>query len=204
MLFVVGFAVLGENPGEDDPGRIASFYADHGGRILTGETIILLSLFVFAWFLGAVAQDLRTAGQGRLASSSIALGASFVGAQTILQALDTTLAQSVADRGDTNVTLALHSLTWNIDVAASMLLAGYVLVVTVGLRRATITPGWHGTLGLLATVLLFLRATNWAAHGFWAPNGGYLYIGIGSALAWLAVTSGLLFRRAAPRVSPQA
>src|SRR5207248_3911440 len=95
-----------------------------------------------------------------------------------------------------DVTLALHSLTWNIDVAASMLLAGYVLVVTVGLRRATITPGWHAALGVVATVLLFLRGTNWASDGFWAPNGGYLYIGIGSALVWLAVTSGLLFRRA--------
>ena len=130
-----------------------------------------------------------------MAATSIALGASFVGAQTILQALDTTLAQAVADRGDKDVTLALHSLTWNIDVAASMLLAGYVLVVTVGLRRATITPGWHAALGVVATVLLFLRGTNWASDGFWAPNGGYLYIGIGSALVWLAVTSGLLFRR---------
>jgi hypothetical protein len=50
-------------------------------------------------------------------------------------------------------------------------------------------------------VLIFLRGTNWAADGFWAPNGGYLYIGISGFLVWIAVTSASLFRQSSPRVS---
>jgi hypothetical protein len=195
-LFVVGFAILGENPGEDEAAQINAVYGVHGGRILVGETIILVSLVVVSVFFGGVASLLRTAGAAGLAAGSLVLGAAVVAAQTILQALDTTLAQAVADRGNDDITLAFHSLTWNIDVAVAMFLAGYIALVAIGLTQAGILPRWYAVLSAMVGVLVVLRGTNWAADGFWSPNGGYLYIGISGFLVWIVVTSALLFRRA--------
>lgn len=94
---------------------------------------------------------------------------------------------------------AINSLSWSADAFSSFLVAGVTLAATIGLWRAAIVPQWFGWLGLVATVVIALRGTNWASDGFWSPSGGYLYVSLVAGLGWVIVASVLLFR-AAPAV----
>lgn len=193
VLFVVGYILVGDIPKIGEGDKVTSFYQGDRGRILTGLTLILFAYAVALWFIGTIANVLRESGEGRLAATSIALGATFLGVQTMLVAIAAGLAQSIAIGADAGVSQALNALTWNIDVASAFLLAGLVTVVSVGLNRARILPAWYGYFGLAAAVLVLLRGTNWAIDGFWAPDGGYQLVAIAAALGWTVVTSGLLY-----------
>lgn len=196
VLFVAGFAIVGNSPKIGETDKITSFYSGDRGRVLTGITIIFFAYAIFLWFIGAVANVLREAGEGRLAATVIALGATFLGMQAMLLAIVAGLAQSIAAAGDSGVSNALNTLTWNIDVASAFLLAGLITAVSVGLSRARVLPEWFTSFGLLAAVLILLRGTNWATDGLWAPDGAYQYVAMISALAWIVLTSSLLYMRA--------
>jgi len=193
VLFVIGYIVAGDFPKIGETDRITSFYQGDRGRVLTGITIILFAYAIVMWFIGAIANVLRESGEGRLAATAIALGATFLGLQTMLAAIAAGLAQSIAAGTDSGVSQALNALTWNMDVASSFLLAGLILAVSVGLNRARILADWYCYLGIAAAVLVLLRGTNWATDGFWAPDGGYQFVAILASLGWTVVTSALLY-----------
>jgi hypothetical protein len=197
VLFIVTFIVLGETPKVDDSAAtIASFYDSHRGRVLTSMVIYGIALLLLLWFIGTVANVLREAGEGRLAATSIAMGATFVGLQAGTIALTGALAHSVAGEGDAGVVRAVHTLNWSVDATSAFPLAGYILAASVGLWRSAILPSWFRWPGLIVAVLVVLHGTNWAKSGFWSQTGGYIFVTIIAALAWLALTSVLLFLRA--------
>jgi hypothetical protein len=197
VLFIVSFLVLGEAPKVDDSaGEIASFYDGDRGRVLTAIVIFGLAFFLLLWFVGTVANALREAGEGRLAATSIAMGATFVTLQAMTGAVTATLAHSAAGQGDAGVVQALNTLSWSIDAISAFPLAGFILAASVGLSRAAVLQSWFVWAGIVAAGLAVLHGTNWAESGFWSQTGGYVFITIIAALAWLALASVLLYLRA--------
>ncbi len=197
VLFIVAFLVLGEAPKVDDSAaKIASFYDGERGSVLTAMVIYGFTLLLLLWFIGTVANLLREAGEGRPAATSIAMGATFVGLQAATIALTGTLAHSLAGEGDARVIRAVHTLNWSVDATSAFPLAGFILAASVGLWRSGILPSWFVWPGVVAAALAVLHGTNWAKSGFWSQTGGYIFVSMIAGLAWLALTSLLLFLRA--------
>ena len=195
VLLVVGFLLFGDAPKVDASGsEVATFYSDHGGRILTGAPIIAIGFVLFIWFAGAISNALRESAQERLAATTLAIAGAIVGLQFVVQAVSASLALNLADTGDEGVLQAFNTLAWSTDALGAFLLAAFTGAATVGLWRAAIVPRWFGWLGLVAAALVALRGTNWASDGFWSPSGGYVYVVLIAGLGWIVVTSILLFR----------
>jgi hypothetical protein len=197
VVVLIAFFTFGSQPKVDDSGSdIVSFFDGDRGRILTGLVIFAFSFVILAWFIGAIANALRIAGEGRLAVTAIVLAAVFIGVQfltaTLVAGLATSIAGASAD--DENLLRALNTLSWSADAVSSFPLAGAVLAASVGLNRSRLLPSWHLWLGVVAAILIVLRGTNWASDGFWAPSGDYAFITIIAGLGWTLVTSVLLFR----------
>lgn len=198
VLAVIGFLVIGDQPKVGDSSTdIASFYTDHRGRVLTAMVIFGFAFLFLIWFVGAVAETLREAGEGRLAATALVLSAVWVALQASITMMAGGLALNIAAAGDNGgVLVALNTITWTGDVFAAFLLAGVFAAVTIGLVRSKTLPSWYGWLGLVATLAVILRATNWAEDGFWSPSGEFVFLAIISGLLWTLVTSIMLVRRA--------
>ena len=195
VLVVVAFITFGEAPKlEDSAEDVASFYRDDGGRVLTAITIYGFAMIPLFWFVGAIANTLRSSGEGRLAATVIGLVAAWAGAQFLFMSTAGPLAVSLADTADPDVTQALNGLGLAADNLSAFPLAGAFLAVSVGLSRARVLPSWFMWFGIAAAVVVVLHGTNWAAEGFWSPGGEYVYIVVITALFWTLVTSVLLFR----------
>jgi hypothetical protein len=204
VVFICAFLVFGDQPKLGDPVEdVVAFYDGDRGRVLTASFIFGVALLLFLWFVGAIANALREAGEGRLAATTIATAATYVGLQVALITVAAGLAHTVAGRGDASVTQALADLVWVGDVVAAVPLAGVTAAASVGLWRARLIPTWLGWAGLGVAALLLLRGTNWATDGFWAPDGEYIWIVIVAGLAWILVTSVLLVRRPLAEVAPR-
>ena len=200
VLLVVGFTLFGDAPKVDASGsEVATFYGDHGGRILAGAALIAVGFVLFIWFAGAISNALRQAAQGRLAATMLAIAGAIVGLQFVVQAMSASLALNVAEAGDEGVLQALNTFAWSADALDAFLLAAFIAAATVGLRRASIVPRWFGWVGIVAAGIVALRGTNWGSDGFWSPSGGYLYVMLPVGLAWIILTS-ILLVRATPAV----
>ena len=197
VALIAAFIVMGEQPKVGDSAQqIVSFYDGDRGRVLTGLVIFAIAFVLLLWFVGAVANALREAGEGRLAATTIAFAAVFVGIQAVSGATIGALSLNVAATGDEGVVRALNTLAWSTDVIAAFPLAGVIAAASVGLMRSGILPGWYGLVGIAAAMLAVLHGTNWSTGGFWSPSGGYLWVTIIAALAWALITSILLYAAA--------
>ncbi|MFN2472126.1 MAG: hypothetical protein ABR583_14285 [Gaiellaceae bacterium] len=200
VLVGVAFGIFGEQPKvEDSAAEAASFYQDGSGRILTAVVLFGFAAIALFWFVGAVANALRTAGEGRLAASTIALITAWVSAQFITISVGGALAVKVADTAGEDVTYALNTLALAADNLSSFPIAGALVAVGAGLTRARLMPAWYLWGSLAAAVILVLHGTNWAEEGFWSPGGGYIYVVVPVGLLWTVVTSVLLFRAPLPQ-----
>jgi hypothetical protein len=197
VVVLIAFFTFGDQPKVGDSGsEIVSFYDGDRGRILTSLVIFALSFVILAWFVGAIANALGVAGEGRLAATAIILTAVFIGIQFMTAMLVGGLATSIAGASADNEDLlrALNTLSWSADALSAFPLAGAIMAASAGLYRARLLPSWHIWLGVVAAILIVLRGTNWASDGFWAPSGDYTFISIIAGLGWTLVTSALLFR----------
>jgi hypothetical protein len=202
VLFIVAFIILGEPPkvnaSTDD---IVSFFDGDRGRVLTSMVVFGVAFIILLWFVGAIANVLREAGEGRLSATTIAMGATFVGLQAVIGAIAGGLALNIAATGDAGVVQALNTLTGSVDLISAYPFAGLIAAATIGFTRLRLLPYWYGYVGLAAAVLVLLHGTNWATSGFWSASGGYLWITIIAGLGWTLITSVLLYTRA-PATAP--
>ncbi len=202
VLFIVAFLVLGEAPKVDDSAaKIASFYTDERGSALTAMVVYGFTLLLALWFIGTVANILREAGEGRAGATSVAMGVTFVGLQAATIAITGALAHSLAGEGDVGVVRAMNTVNWSFDTVSAFPLAGFILAVSVGLWRSATLPSWFIWPGVVAAGFVVLHGTNWAKSGFWSQTGDYIFISMIAGLAWLALTSVLLYLRA-PAAQP--
>jgi hypothetical protein len=195
VFFIAGFIVYGDAPKVNASAiDIASFFDGDRSRVLSGLVVIGIAFLLLLWFLGALANAMREAGEGRLALTVIGMGATFVSIQAVTGAIAGSLALNIAAIGDEGVLRALNTLIATGDAIAAYPLAGLILAATVGLSRSgVIARSWYMWIGLLAAILAFLHGTNWATSGFWSATGGYVFVTIIAGLGWTLITSWLLY-----------
>lgn len=194
-LFIVAIIVYGSAPSADDDAQaVAAFFSDNRSRVLWSVVLSGLGLLAFVWFIAALVQTMRDAGEGRLASAAFAsflLGYS-IGA---VAALDrATLAFSVADARP-DLVLPLYHLSLVIDVVGGLLVAGLYTAVAGATFRTGLFPRWWAWISAVAAVWAVVNATAWNRDGFWSPTGGGAFIGFNVFFVWMLVTSILLVRR---------
>jgi hypothetical protein len=198
VLFVVAFLIYGEPPKVNASGTdIVSFFDGDRGRVLTGLIVFGVAFTLLVWFIGTMANTLREAGEGRVAATTIGMGAVFVGVQAVSGALAGGLALNIAAIGDEGVVRSINTLLSSTEVISSYPLAGLILVSSAGLKRAGILTDWASWIGTPAAVLVLLHGTNWATTGFWSATGGYLWITLVAWIIWTVVTSWTLYSKAA-------
>lgn len=204
VLFVVGFLVVGDQPGIGDPAAdIAGYFEDDRGRVLFGATLLGLSAAFFLWFVGAVANRCREAGQGRLAATTIAAGSVSFAVILVLVAVQAALAHGVAEAGEEGAVAALYYVSWTVGVLLSFPMALLFGAASAGLARGGVLPGWFEWFGTLAALLMALGGTVWARDGFWAPDGGYGFITVIVFVVWVVVASALLSMRTTAASAPE-
>ena len=198
VLFIVAFGIYGNPPKVNATGAsIISFFDGSRGRILTSMVVFGIAFAILIWFVGAIANTLREAGEGRLAATTIGMGATFVAIQALGGAIAAGLALNIASAGDAGIVSALNTLISSSEVLSSYPLAGLILLTSVGLYRSRIlTADWYRYTGVVATVLVLLHGTNWATTGFWSPTGSYLWIMLVAWFGWTVLTSWLLYAQA--------
>lgn len=206
VLFIVAFLTYGTPPKVNgSTGDIVGFFDGHRGRVLASMILFGIAFLLLLWFVGAVANTLREAGEGRVAATTIGLGATFVGIQAISGSIAAGLAYNIAISGGNGIVRAMNTLISTTQVISSYPLAGLILVVSAALWRTKTVPEWYSWLGTASAVLVLLHGTNWATSGFWSPTGGYLWVTLIAWLAWTTVTSWLLYVRVtvtAPQRAP--
>lgn len=194
-LFVIAGFMYGSPPGvEEDAQSVADFFAEDGGQVLGSVFLQGLGVLAILWFVAALTDAMREAGEARLAAAAFGsfLLAFSIGATAALTR--SALAYSIADEGS-DLVLPLYQLSVVFDVFASILGAGLFLAVGGAALRSGLFPRWWGWLSGLAGLWQIVAATAWARDGFWSPTGGVSWIAFIVLLAWLLVTSVLLLRR---------
>jgi hypothetical protein len=209
-LFVVAAIVYGSPPTVgDDSQTVASFFADHRDRVLSAIFLQGLGVLAVLWFLAALVNTMREAGEARLAAAafgSFLLAFAFGGIGAVTRA---TLAYSVADEGG-DLVRPLYHLAAVLDVFANLLGAGLLVAVGAAALRTGLFARWWAWISVLAGVVSVIGSTAWARDGFWSPTGGVTFVCFVVFLGWILVTSILLTRRAAtglassPSASPVA
>ena len=198
VLFIVAFGIYGKPPKVNATGgSIINFFDGSRGRILTSMIIFGIAFAILVWFVGAIANTLREAGEGRLAATTIGMGAVFVSIQALGGAIAGGLALNIASAGNEGIVRALNTLISSSEVLSSYPLAALILLTSVGLSRSRIlTADWYRYTGVVAAVLVLLHGTNWATTGFWSPTGAYLWVMLVAWFGWTLVTSWLLYAQA--------
>ena len=209
VLAVAAFIIAGESPKvSDSPEKVVDYLDSNRNQLIVGALLFAIGFVFFLWFAAAVANHLREHDEGRVAATVLAAGAAFAAVQFVVMALFATLAFSVAGAGDATLTKALYDLDVGLDNLDGLAAGLFVLAAAVGLKRTASIPAWLAWAGLVVAALFFLRATTWASEGFWSPTGDYILVAILCGLAWVLVTSIVLFvrepreRRTRPTAAP--
>ena len=205
VFTIAAFIVGGEPPTVGDPAEdVVSYFDGDRGQVLVSSFLFAVALGFWIWFGGALANNLRERGEGRVAATITGAVSAFVSLQLVTTAVNAILAHSVAREGEEGVVQALFNLTWGLDVVAAIPSAVFFLAASLGLRRTLMIPAWLSWAGIGVAALFILRSTNWARDGFWSPTGGYVFILIPLALLWILITSIVLVRKtpASPMEQP--
>jgi hypothetical protein len=205
VLFVVAYIIYGEQPKVGASGEeLVSFYDGDRGRVLTASIIFSVAILFLIWFAASIASTLREAGQGGWGAATIGSSATLAAVFYVLILLGIGLSYSIAGTGDPGVTAALNDLAWAAVVMVAFPGALVIFAATMGLWRAGIVATWYGWTGLAATIVALLAGTTWTTDGFWAPDGAYSrFVAPIVVLAWIAVTSGILYARTSTEAAPE-
>jgi hypothetical protein len=202
LLAGAGFIVAGESPKVSDRAQdVVDYFDSNRGQVILGSVFFAVGLVFFLWFAATIGNHLREAGEGRVGATVLATGVAFATIQLVLSTLFATLAYSIS-AADASVTKTLFELDLAFDAVGGLVAGFFVLTAAVGLKRTGSIPAWLAWAGFLVAAVEGLRVTTWARDGFWSLSGDYVSIAVVCGLAWILVTSVVLFRRE-PSERPQ-
>jgi hypothetical protein len=192
VLFVIAFIVLGTPPDIDDnSATVANFFQENRDQVLWATFLQALAVLAIIWFIGALGAAMRDAGEGRLAAVmgiAFAITVAIGGVAALARA---SLAFSLAEATDPEISLAFYRLGGYIDTASNVLAAGFYVAVAGAVLRTGLLARWWGWVSGLVGLWAIVSATAWARDGFWSPDGAGA-ISFVVFLGWVLITSVLL------------
>jgi hypothetical protein len=190
VLFVAGVIVTDSGAPDFDapPAEVISFYGDSGNRdqIALGWGLILLGVFGFLWFLGALRQFMRRIDADGLLTTMATVGGAVYASVTLaaagMQAGILTMSDDTfRDQVFPALIHAARDATYVMHSSGGVGAAALIVAASLAASRARLVPGWAGTVGVVIGVLAL-------GSIFFFPQ---LLIAL-----WLLVASVLLFQAA--------
>jgi hypothetical protein len=189
VFFVLALIAVFIAPGEDflaEPSKVADYYADNSGRIMTAEFIGDLAIFAFFWFVGAVRNRLRVPETPEGGLPALAFGGGIAAATLILLANTATLAGAFRAEEDGQINAATAAALNDVSsliigIAAPVALAVFVAATGIVSIATGVLPRWLGWLSLLVALGFLIPYIGFL---FWVPFG-----------IWVLAVSLLLYRR---------
>jgi hypothetical protein len=163
VVLFIGAAILA-NAGQPDssgaPGKVISYYQDSGHRdkIYIAWLVVLLAVFCFLWFLGALRQFLRRIDdQGMLPAVATVGGAVYAALTLAAVSLDTAIKTLSEDTFQNRVDPDLIPLAdnggWLLHSAGGAGIGALMVATSLAVMRAGLIPRWAGLAGLTAGFL---------------------------------------------------
>ena len=162
VLFIVGVILTDSGAPDFDapPAKVIKYYGDSGNRdqIAIGWILIVIAVFFFLWFLGALRQLLhRIDAEGLLTTLATVGGAVYAsltlagaGLQAgVLTMSDDTYRHQVYP----GIIHAARDASYIIHVSGGAGAAALIIAASLGLLRARMLPGWAAVLGVIIGVL---------------------------------------------------
>jgi hypothetical protein len=190
LLFIVGVIVMDSGAPDFDapPAEVIKYYGDSGNRdqIALGWGLILLSVFGFLWFLGALRQFVRRIDAEGLLTTLVTVGGAVYASLTLagagLQAGILTMSDDTyRDQVFPGLIHAARDASYVIHSSGGVGAAVFIVGASLAASRARLVPGWAGVVGVIIGVLAI-------ASIFFFPQ---ILIAI-----WILVASVLLFMAA--------
>lgn len=182
-----------------DGATILSHFEAENDSILLGGILFLLGSLAFLWFLGAlraVAAPLEGRAM-RLTGTMFATGLAFIVSISAAWAPKMSLALSLEDGGSSVAPEAAQAMFLGGDgffVVADLMLAGFLLALTVLTLTLGLLPKWLGWVSALMAVILLIPPIGWSVLIFVFP-------------IWLLIAALILYRSQAGQhsgISPTA
>ena len=199
ILWVVGVIVAeSDTPADDAPGtELATYYANHDGKIFVGAGLFCLGSALFIWFLSSLAAHFRSAGDdGRLATVMVSGGVATAAAIALVTAppVAGALADENSDRAlSPEAAETLWVLGDGFFVVAELLAVALLGAAALMILRTRAFPAWFGYVTGLFAVGLLILPVGWAFLVWGVP-------------LWTLVTSVWIFlrgRQAVPAADPR-
>jgi hypothetical protein len=167
VLWLVGILVVQSgNPADPDAAEeLMTYFRHERTRILAGGLLVGLAVFLFLWFLAALAQRLV----GWLRTAAV-IGGTAGGAMLLaLTGPHTTGATTDVELLGPEVSVTLWRLTHTFFVAAEVAFAAFVAAVALAALDTGFAPRWLGWTGLGVALLLLILPIAWLALIFLVP-----------------------------------
>jgi hypothetical protein len=162
VLFVVGVILTDSGAPDFDapPAEVISFYGDSGNRdqIALGWGLILLGVFGFLWFLGALRQFMRRIDADGLLTTMATIGGAVYASLTLagasLQAGILTMSDDTyRDQVFPALIHAARDSAYVMHSGGGVGAAALIVAASLAAARARVVPGWAGITGVVIGVL---------------------------------------------------
>ena len=178
VLFVVGLIVLlkGLPDASAPPDEVRRYYSDGGNRnhIHVGWLLILIGVFFFVWFVGALREVVRRlAGDGQLTTVTTVGGAVYAATTLVGFSLDEAIYTMSDDTYKHTVYPGLihaaNDAGYTIHSAGGAALGAMIVAVSLAALGARAIPAWLGWLSFVAglVVIFSIFFFPWFVIAIW-------------------------------------
>jgi len=190
VLFILGVFVSDSGQPDFDapPAEVIKYWSDSGNRdqAALGWGLIVLGVFFFLWFLGALREFLRRANADGLLTTLAMVGGSVYAALTLtgagLQAGILTMSDDTyRDQVFPALIHAARDAGYVLHTSGGAGAAALIIGASLAFRRAGLVPGWVAVVGVIIGILAI---------------GSIFFIPMILVAIWFVVASFLLFRAA--------
>jgi hypothetical protein len=190
LLWFAGVAVSesgGMIEGAVDPAAALSHIQDNNAKILLGGVLFIVGSLLFLWFLGALrAFAAQREGRAmRLTGTLFATGIAFAGFISATWGPQMSAALYLEEESSASLSPEAAQAMWlggdGYFVIADLMLAGFLLAVTILTFSIGLLPRWLGWIAALMTLVLLVPPIGWIAMIFVFP-------------IWLLIASVVLYR----------
>jgi hypothetical protein len=187
-------------PGYTDSNATVTRYFLHHHR--EGQLAMVLEglgLIAFLWLIGTLTSALRVYGQGHLAAIAFGAGLIAIAIGAFNTIIVTALSLHVAEDSP-NLVKGLYDLRATASTLLAFPLAALTAATALAMFRGRLVPVWYGIVSAITGLITLGRGSALAAHGFYAPGGGYGLATSVAILFWALTTSfALAFAGPAPQ-----